>query len=192
MAKVVLDLCCGTKSATAEFARNGWKVITIDIDPRFEPTACKDVRNKAAVFSALGNTLPDFVWASPPCTEFAREFMPWCKTGEPPDISIVLACRDLIRVIKPYYWCIENVRGAVYYFRALGLGGPRAIVGPFYLWGNFPDIGKPSMAGWRKKETMSSSRDVQRGAIPKSLAKAVYTAVASQMKLFEEASHGKE
>lgn len=52
---LMLDLCCGLKGASAAMRDRGWEV----------------VRGRR----------PDLVWASPPCTEFSRESMPWTKTG---------------------------------------------------------------------------------------------------------------
>jgi len=172
----VLDLCCGTKSATAPFRnRGGHQVIGVDVVSDFRPEIIADVRE----FTAIPGEY-DFIWASPPCTEFAREFMPWCRTGVAPDMAIVKACARIIEIAKPKYWVIENVKGAVKYFQEIGLGYPRAIVGPFYLWGNFPPLAEINRRNWRKKENRSSSADAARGAIPIELAEAVYQAVTLQ------------
>ena len=55
--------------------------------------------------------------------------------------------RNVIKIIKakkPKYWVIENVKGASKRFcKELGVNAPRQIIGPYYLWGNFPYISMP-------------------------------------------------
>ncbi|GAI29454.1 unnamed protein product, partial [marine sediment metagenome] len=68
---LMVDLCCGLKGASKAMTERGWTVITLDISPDFEPDIVADVRG----WSYQGET-PDLVWASPPCNEFSREFMP--------------------------------------------------------------------------------------------------------------------
>lgn len=139
----------------------GWKVITLDIEPSFAPDIIADVTTWQP---PQGQERPLLVWCSPPCTEFAREFMPWCKTGIDPDMSIVLACMRIIKQLNPLYWVIENVRGAIKWFTPV-LGSYKENFGPFFLWGYFPLITKfkPEM---RKKESYSSTDSILRGAIP--------------------------
>jgi len=125
----------------------GWQVIRVDNDATFKPDIVADVRK----WSWDGLT-PDLIWASPPCKEFSRESMPWCKTGNNPDISIVLACKRIIEEVQPRYWIIENVKGAVRWLEPF-LGPYRCNVGPFYLWGFFPELGDIKLNNFRKKES---------------------------------------
>lgn len=131
---LILDLCAGLKGASQAMKERGWQVITLDIDPRFKCDITADVRewHYPAEFPR-----PDLIWASPPCDEFARESMPWSKTGKTPDMSIVLACKRIIEEAQPKYYVVENVRGAINYFRP-HFGNYRYHVGAFYLWGFFP------------------------------------------------------
>ena len=172
---LMIDICCGLKGASQMMTARGWNVVTLDIDPRFSPAIVADVRDWHWAGSPV-----DLLWMSPPCDEFAREWMPWSKTGRAPDMSIVDACRRLVDEIQPRYWVLENVRGAVPY-----LGTPRAIVGPFYFWGNFPAIGKPSMAGFRKKESYSSTQAAERAAIPRGISLAFALACERQSVLID-------
>lgn len=172
---LVFDLCAGTKSATKYF-RDKYQVVTIDLEEKHKPDILADVRALP-----LAKVKPFFIWASPPCTEFAREFMPWSRKGIEPDMSIYRACMDFIEKCDPTYWILENVKGAIKYF-----GKPRQIIGPFCLWGVFPPIGVKLVM--RKKESMSSTWDVQRGAIPDQLAKAVYKSVTSQLTYIDNQS----
>ena len=107
----LLELCCGSKSVSKYFEAQGWECVTVDIDPKFEPTLCEDVRNidppnmwKAGEF--------DVVWCSPPCTFFSI-----ARTRAPRDFrtadQIVLACWDIIRHLisdptKNVFWFMEN------------------------------------------------------------------------------------
>lgn len=163
---LMLDLCCGLKGVSQVFSDNGWDVLTLDNDASFNPDIITDIRQ----WSYTG-VIPDFVWASPPCTEFARESMPWCKRGIAPDMSIILACMRIIRESQPQYWIIENVRGA-----AKCLGKPDKLIFPYYLWGVFPDFIKPVM-NKRKKESYWSSDRALRAKIPYELSLAVMNAL---------------
>ena len=76
----------------------------MDNDPRFNCTYTADLRE----WHYTGPT-PDLVWLSDPCTEFARESMPWSRRGVAPDLSIVLAGLNEIRRIQPRYWVRERL-----------------------------------------------------------------------------------
>jgi site-specific DNA-cytosine methylase len=176
--KLMLDIFSGLEGASQAQKERGWEVITVDNDPLFNPTVVADVNN----WSWYGRR-PDFAWFSPPCDEFAREFMPWIRTGRPPDLSLLFASMRIIKECRPRYWIIENVRGAIRWFRPF-LGDPRAIVGPFFLWGYYPDIGKPKIKK-RKKESMSSSWRAERAKIPYELSLAFALAIERQPELLE-------
>lgn len=173
---LMLDLGCGLKGASAAMKARGWQVITVDINPAFEPDIVADLRE----WSYTGPR-PDLVWCSPPCDEFSRESMPWSKTGNLPDMSIVLACKRIIDECQPRYWVIENVRGAGHYFEPI-FGRVRAIYGPFYLWGFFPTPGDFRLI-YRKKESYSSKEKAARAMIPAQLSNALTEAIESQLTL---------
>lgn len=171
---LMIDLCSGLKGASAAMRERGWKVISVDNDPECEPDIVADILH----WSWEGER-PDLIWASPPCDEFAREFMPWSRTGSPPDLSIIEACKRIIEEAQPRFWVIENVKGAIPY-----LGQARLIIGPFHLWGFFPDIPKFKLR-YRKKESMSSSASAERARIPYQLSYKVAIAVESAKTIFE-------
>lgn len=173
---LMLDLGSGLKGASAAMKARGWQVITVDINPDFKPDLIADLRK----FSYSGPR-PDLVWCSPPCDEFSREFMPWSKTGNSPDMSIVLACKRIIDECQPRYWVIENVKGAIRWFEPV-LGNYRVNYGPFYLWGFFPMPGDFRLI-YRKKESRSSSAAAARAMIPAQLSNALTEAIESQLTL---------
>jgi len=170
---LMIDLCSGLGGASQVMKERSWQVITLDFDSSFNPDIVADIRT----WSWCGER-PDLIWASPPCDEFAREFMPWSKTGKNPDLSIIEACVRIIREANPRYWVIENVQGAVKYFKPI-LGDPAAIFKPFFFWGYFPDLGKLKFE-YRNKESYSSKRKAERAKIPYEISLAFALVVEQQ------------
>ena len=162
--KLMVDLCSGTRSASISMRQHGWKVISVDYDDSFIADIIADVRELKA--TDITNDRPLLVWASPPCDDFAREFMPWSKTGKHPDMSIYASCKRLIEELNPIYYVIENVVGAQKYF-----GKANQHVGPFYLWTNLPPMSR--QIKYRKKESRSSNDHIGRAAIPEIISERV-------------------
>ena len=85
------------------------------------------------------------VWASPPCDEFSYAYNAKqavaARAGEEyePDMSIMMACRDIIRILLPDAWYIENVRGAINWFTPI-LGQYRQQLASFFVWGDHPIV----------------------------------------------------
>lgn len=171
---LMIDLCCGLKGASEPFRLKKWDIITLDIEPLFNPDIIADVRS----WQYSGPHV-NFIWASPPCDDYSRTSMPWTRARHPqsPDMSIFLGCLRVIKQIKADYWLLENVRGAVPYFMPF-IGKPRLISGPFYLWGFFPDIPKIKLA-YKKKESFGSKQKELRAKIPFKLANSVALAIES-------------
>ncbi len=145
----MIDLCCGLKGASAAMRERGWEVVTVDNDPRFEPTVIADVRT----WQWTGRR-PDLVWSSPPCTEFSRESMPWTRRGIVPDLAIVEACVRIAREANARYWLLENTRGALRWLKSL-LGEPKYRMHPQFLWGCPPVGFQPSWVKLPKKRHSS-------------------------------------
>ena len=173
----MLDLCCGLGGASEPMRAAGWDVITVDIDQRFSPDIVADL----VTFDYQGET-PDLIWASPPCLEFSRESMPWCKTGKTPDMSIFLACKRIIDCSDSKYWVIENVKGAIKYFKP-HISKPRASFGPFFLWGWFP-ISGPQGLQYKKKESYSSSQRAERAKVPSIIGETLLSSIQRRPFLF--------
>ena len=123
----VLDLYCGLGGFGQAFRDRGHKVYGLDIVPP------ADVIADARALPFRDGLAPDALLAAPPCTDFARESMPWCRTGKAPDMALVRAAFDAVERLKPRFWVIENVRGARPYMPM-----PVMRVGSRYLWGYFP------------------------------------------------------
>jgi len=126
----VLDLFSGLGGFSQAFRDRGHHVITVDIEKNFKPSVVADVR-----FLPIRGKF-DIILASPPCDEFSKASMPWYD-GVVPDMTLLKATVQIIQELKPRFWVIENVRGAIPYFEPY-LGGYRQRCGSRYLWGNFP------------------------------------------------------
>jgi len=167
----MLDLFAGLGGASSAMIGRGWSVVTVDNDSRFGCTHTADL----TAWSWPGAT-PDLIWASPPCTEFSRESMPWCRTGTIPSLVLVSAAMRIIAECQPRWWVIENVRGAVKFW-----GPPIASDGrTWFLWGFLP--GLPRSLAPRPKDMRSgghTTRAAIRARIPPSLARLVAETVTT-------------
>lgn len=171
----MLDLCSGLGGASAAMKDRGWEVITLDVNPDFNPDIIADLNT----WSYNGPT-PDLVWISIPCTEFSRESMPWCRTGEKPDLALYHSAMRIVREIPDTIWVLENVRGAIRYF-----GKPKQIIGPFCLWGNFPPIiSKCKMKRKIDAKGSGAKRAAERAKIPYPISESLAIIIESQLKLF--------
>ncbi len=156
--KVVWDLCSGLGGWTEAFAQSDWVVIRIEINPALEYvpfTRIWDIHDWMDWIDDLPH--PDLIVASPPCEEFSiadpnKDRNDRMENPEKyPELEIALenvrTCLDIIDYIKPEWWVLENVRGAVRYFKKYipKLKPHKQAIGPkqhqqFFLWGNFPHI----------------------------------------------------
>jgi hypothetical protein len=167
----MLDLFAGTGGASAAMRARGWSVTRVEMDPAFSAEVIGDVRS----FCWTGPAV-DLVWASPPCLEFSRSFLPWIRSPAPPSMDLVEAAIRVIRDVRPRWWVIENVKGAARWFRP-HLGPPLAIFGPVWLWGNLPPWVWVPSGPLKWKERLNSRRRVDRAAIPWAVSQAVALAV---------------
>ena len=148
--KKILDLYSGLGGASEAFLESGrWDVMRIENNELLNQVPNTQMVDVKELLSHLQNSqLPldhrvDVVWASPPCQHFSTAFSapgPIAqRAGEDfePDMSHLEATLGIISILKPKYWIIENVAGAIKHFRDI-LGEPRQIHGAIVLWGNFP------------------------------------------------------
>ena len=103
----VLDLYSGSGSITKAFHAFGHEADSLDLDPRFGPTICKDVFEWD--YSALPSGLYDVIWASCPCEQYS---LARCNALTPRDLvladRLVQRARDIIDHFKPRCWFVEN------------------------------------------------------------------------------------
>ena len=100
----ILELFSGTESFSKIAEARGHQVFTIDINPKFNPSLCKDVlllKKEEIPFA------PDFIWASPPCTEYSHAKRRGVRDIEGANRNVLKAI-ELIKEFKPKFWIIEN------------------------------------------------------------------------------------
>lgn len=165
----MLDLFSGTGAASAAMRERGWRTTTVELDAKFKPDVVADIQTYR-----YRGPRPDLLWASPPCTEFSREDMPWTRTGKTPSLDLWLAALRLVHATRPKFWVIENTRGAQRW-----MGRAPAHYGPVYLWGYYPRF-SARVEPW--KETLSSKRRDLRAAIPLSISLALAKAVERELR----------
>jgi len=156
----MLDLFSGMGGASEAMIDRGWDVIRLDIEEKFKPDLVGDIKRLP-----LKEYKPDLIWGSPPCTEFTKSWMPWCEDIDP-DMSLVEAFYTVVDEIKPKWWILENVQGAVRY-----LGKPQFVSGPVRLWGVFPPV-NCKVKPW-KWHLWGGTHQAERAKMPYNLSKAV-------------------
>ena len=134
----VIDLYCGLGGWAKGFVEKGDNVTGYDIIDFSEKYLGKFV--KADLLTSSNFPSVDIIVASPPCTDFSKaSFPPSWKSVQryPPDIPKALQLfnrvYEIVEMVKPKYYIIENVRGAEKY-----VGKARMHIGSRYFWGNFP------------------------------------------------------
>jgi len=187
----MLDVCSGLGGASQPMMDQGWEVVRLENNPLLQ-----DVPNTAMVDILdldLGllesDKEVDLVWCSPPCTEFSLAYLSpgsiAARNGEvfDPNMDLLHRCVEIIEFIKPRYWVIENVRGAIKHFEPQ-LGSPRSIFGSFVLWGNFPYVTLPRDFQHSKvmndKHSSNPLRSNWRALIPYPLADGFRIAIEEQ------------
>lgn len=169
---LMIDLFAGMGGASASFRDAGWEVVRVELDPVHEAEVHADVRE----WSWRGRR-PARVWASPPCTEFSRDHLPWLRGKyPPPSLGLVGAAERVIRECDPDWWVIENVRGASRYLSPRF--GPPRTYGPVFLWGRFPEF-RARVGKW--KERLPSTRRAERAMIPRAVSDGLRKAIEADL-----------
>jgi len=145
----VLDLFCGLCGWSQAFKERGHDVVTVDNNPKFNSTICKDIMELTAKdFEKYGHF--DVILASPPCNCFsiASVYRHW-DNGIPKEdtkkaIELVFHTLKLIDDLKPTFWILEN---PMCMLRKV-IGKPtvtitqcqygRDVMKPTDLWGDLP------------------------------------------------------
>jgi len=166
-APLAVELFSGTAGATAAFRKNGWRVVTLDIDARHKPSIVADAR---ALPLSLGPDVGrpvELLWCSFPCPEFSD-----ANPSAPlrPSLELYVASVAAVRQLLPRFWVIENVRGAIPF-----LGIPAQKIGPWCLWGYFPEIRVTLPMHDHRKSAYHTA--VARAAVPYALSEGLFRAV---------------
>ncbi len=202
----VLDLFSGLGGASEAFLRAGHDVLRIENNPLLQEVP----RTRIMCVFELRDFLEeqkfrldctpqfaniDLVWASPPCDEFSLGFSaPHAihtreKPNEAyePDMTFLEATLDIIRILKPRYHVIENVRGASKFFTEMIGSKPRQILGNAqFLWGNFPLISPDEYKTKHQIDKRHSPlRANIRAKIPIEISDALLLSIETQKTIFD-------
>lgn len=112
----VLDLFSGLNGWGDPWKARGHEVFSIDNDPKFGADLVKDIRD---VQPKDIPWRPHVILASPPCTAFTvmRIGANWNKDHSPKTkaaregLELVWATMNLISMLQPQFWVVENPRG---------------------------------------------------------------------------------
>lgn len=197
----VLDLFSGLGGFSEAFLRSGDEIERVENNPLLNQvprTTIMDVfylRDNLEEFMKNGYPCKpiDVILASPPCIEFSMAYnAPRSKAqraGEEwyPSMELVEATLDIIKLIKPRYWVIENVNGSQRYFNQIGLE-VNQIHGACVFYGKFPKFSTPDMPRKKDKDTTSTDplRMNKRALIPIELSTALRKAIISQKTLLDD------
>tara|TARA_R110000824_G_scaffold204349_1_gene389049 strand:- start:956 stop:1537 length:582 start_codon:yes stop_codon:yes gene_type:complete len=191
--KLMIDLFSGLGGASEAMAQDDeWAVLRYENNAAlgYVPfTTLCDLKN----YEIKCRHDIEIIWASPPCQDFSNAYdapRPRMRRNGlefEADLSLVKRALEIIEELKPRYWIIENVVGAISDFEPI-LGAPRQIIGPFVLWGRFPLIPmsrdfKHSKAGVDKRH--SPIRSNIRAQIPLEISEALLDALMNQRTLFD-------
>ena len=202
----ILELFAGTASVGNIFADHGHDVRTLDFDPQHNPTYCMDIMDFTP--EVLEGWQPDIIWASPDCSCFSVASIGkyWNKEDgvyTPKDSRSVAALKmlektiEIIRLLKPKYFFIENPRGMMRKMECLEpftrhtvtycqYGDTR--MKPTDIWTNCPywiprspckngDSCHVAAPRGSKCGTQGIKGSVDRSRIPKQLGEEIYNAV---------------
>jgi hypothetical protein len=121
MSKLVIDLCSGLEGFSQAFKNNpDYQVITIELDKKFKPTICADIR----YLPLQPNLKPKALLMSPPCNHFSFACLQFPRVGVKLALEIVGACFEAVAYLKPEKWLIENPRGRLRHI----LGKPKQTI----------------------------------------------------------------
>lgn len=197
---VFIDLFSGFGGASAAFDEDdNWVTIKIDNEPSLQQhnrgIYIMDIARVDEILAMIRCQLPPHnklvIWASPPCEQFSwvRADRIQGQTADDFDLTLLDATRRIIEVLKPDYWIIENVEGAIPIFSEELERSPTQQIGSVILWGNFPLIPIEDRANFRHRKLESKGsrlhRPRLRAKIPYEISKGLLTAVTTQKTLLE-------
>jgi len=120
----ILELFSGTESFSKVARARGHKVFTLDFDKQFNPNLLIDILDFDVSMLPKEFRHPDIIWASPPCTTFSvasisthwkggkKAYIPKTKESEK-GLQILRKTKELIKVLNPQFYVIENPRGVM-------------------------------------------------------------------------------
>lgn len=196
----VLDLFSGLGGFSEAFLRSGDEVVRVENNPLLSEIpntsieCVRQVRDRLLEYKQKGHAIRniDVVLASPPCLEFSMAFnSPRSKAtrnGEVynPSMELIEITLEIISIISPRYWVIENVIGSISYFDKIALV-PNQIHGSCVFYGKFPKFETPGMKTKAEKDSYHGDplRMNKRALIPLELSMALRKAIVNQKSIFD-------
>jgi hypothetical protein len=121
MTKLVIDLCAGKEGFSQAFREDPeYEVVTLDVNKKFKPTVCADVRH----LPFKKGLAPDIMLAGPPCERFSIAMPTWPKMGIQLGMHLVGAVFEAVPYLQPKAYLIENPMGRLRWF----LGTPKQTI----------------------------------------------------------------
>lgn len=203
----VLDLFSGLGGFSEAFVLNHDEVLRIENNPLLSGvphTEMMDVLKFRDIISRAfeqGDLLPhlldlDLILASPPCYDFSLAFSApqaiASRNGEfesySPDMELIEATIEIIEILKPRYFIIENVRGSIRHFETIGLN-PTMKHKAYVFYGKFPKFSIGEIESKAKKGNRIAHgnplRANHRALIPLEISESLRNAVLDQRTIFD-------
>lgn len=196
----VLDLFSGFGGFSEAFVKAGDEVMRVENNMLLSEVPCTTIQDVLAMRDRLETFVEkgypirqyDVLLAGVPCYEFSLAFSApraiAIREGKQhnPNMELLEATLDIIRITKPRYWIIENVAGSRKYFEKYGLE-VNQIHGAHFLYGKFPKFSCPPLPSKadRDKRWAGELRANHRAMIPFALSSALRQAIVEQTTLFD-------
>ena len=203
--KVFLDLFAGFGCASEAFMDDpNWEVQRVDNNELLNQVENMTIANIYALRDELKHHYDQgwrpsnettIVWASIPCNEVSLGFSSQRSRSDRGEIenfypeetmALLEATLEIIEILDPQYWIIENVRGSLKYFQE-PLGEPKQIIANKYvLYGKYPHIHvRGEIKSKFEKDTWSTDplRANKRAVIPMAISQGLKDAIESQTTL---------
>jgi len=197
----VLDLFSGLGGFSEAFLLAGDEVVRVENNPLLSEVPAttiqdvKDMRDRLRRFQNEGQPIRkiDLVVASPPCLNFSLAYSAprsiAARRGEDwnPSMEWFEVTMEIIKILNPKWWVIENVIGSISFCEKIGLI-PNQIHGSCVFYGNYPKFSTPKMASKKQKDSWHGDplRMNKRALIPLELSMALRKAIMSQKTLFDD------
>jgi len=201
----VLDLCSGLGGFSEAFVDDlEWEIMRIENNPLLSEVPHTEIIDIFELRDTLADMFErgyqpekvDLILFSPPCREFSLGFnAPQAVASREgrfeeysPDMSILECGLEIIKMLEPRFYIIENVKGSIRHFEPY-VGEPVCSVGSFWFYGKFPTF-KPGLQGkipTKKKMDKGSQHPLRlqyRALIPLPVSQAIKKAVECQTSLF--------
>jgi len=196
----VLDLFSGLGGFSEAFLLAGDEVMRVESNWLLSEVPCtsmQDVltmRDRLREYQTRGEPIRsvDVLLAGPPCREFSLAYASprsiANRQGEDfePDMTLLEATLEIIEILQPRVWVIENVVGSAEYFARAGLV-VRQKHGPHQLYGNFPMFECSELPSKASKDKTSTDplRSNHKALIPLELSTQLRKAIVEQTTLFD-------